>query len=63
MNKLRLSLIGLGILIILIIWWGISIANGSFYYQEEYNDYTLMVGLQAVLLLIMIGIFIFVNKD
>jgi len=60
---MKLTLIGLSILIVLVVCWGIGVWDGSFYYQEEYDDYTLIIGIQAILLLFMLGIFILVDKD
>jgi len=66
---MKLILAGTGLLMVLIVWWGISLVNGSFCYQmdikgfTEYTDYTLIMGLQGVLILILIGIFILVNKE
>ena len=59
---MKLILTGLGILMVLIVWWGIGVFNGSFYYQMaiigwmEYDDYTLIGALQAILVLALIGI-------
>jgi len=61
---------GLAILIVIVIWWGVSTANGSSYYQLDipgidfftYDKYTLAEAFQAILALVMIGCFILGRK-
>ena len=59
---MKLILTGTIIAVILVVWWGIGLLNGTFGYELEYTDYTLIVGLQAVLMLALIGIFIITNR-
>jgi len=59
----KLILTGTIIAVILVVWWGIGLLYGTFGYESEYTDYTLIVGLQAVLMLALIGIFIITNKE
>ena len=59
---MKLILTGTIIAVILVVWWGIGLLNGTFGYESEYTDYTLIVGLQAVLIMALIGIFIITNR-